>query len=163
MSFGSPTPVEVAVSGPNFAESRAYAEQGVATNWPRVRGAPRPAVRPVARLSDDRGATSTARRRASADVLAGRRRPRRWSRPRRRAASSCRTTGPTRRPASATRCRSRCPAGRPHATRHQAVGSIADLEPIPVKRTGAGPGPACATWPRCPARHDARPVSTATT
>ncbi|MGE0378896.1 MAG: efflux RND transporter permease subunit, partial [Planctomycetaceae bacterium] len=26
MSFGSPTPVEVAVSGPNFAENRAYAE-----------------------------------------------------------------------------------------------------------------------------------------
>jgi multidrug efflux pump subunit AcrB len=27
MSFGSPTPVEVAVSGPNFAENRAYAEK----------------------------------------------------------------------------------------------------------------------------------------
>ncbi len=27
MSFGSPTPVEVAVSGPNFAESRAFAEK----------------------------------------------------------------------------------------------------------------------------------------
>jgi multidrug efflux pump subunit AcrB len=27
MSFGSPTPVEVAVSGPNFAQSRAYAEK----------------------------------------------------------------------------------------------------------------------------------------
>jgi multidrug efflux pump subunit AcrB len=27
MSFGSPTPVEVAVSGPNFADSRAYAER----------------------------------------------------------------------------------------------------------------------------------------
>jgi multidrug efflux pump subunit AcrB len=27
MSFGSPTPIEVAVSGPNFAESRAYAEK----------------------------------------------------------------------------------------------------------------------------------------
>jgi len=27
MSFGSPTPVEVAVSGPNFAETRAYAEK----------------------------------------------------------------------------------------------------------------------------------------
>jgi multidrug efflux pump subunit AcrB len=27
MSFGSPTPIEVAVSGPNFADSRAYAER----------------------------------------------------------------------------------------------------------------------------------------
>ena len=27
MSFGSPTPIEVAVSGPNFAENRAYAEK----------------------------------------------------------------------------------------------------------------------------------------
>ena len=27
MSFGSPTPVEVAVSGPNLADNRAYAEK----------------------------------------------------------------------------------------------------------------------------------------
>ena len=27
MSFGSPTPVEVAVSGPNLADDRAYAEK----------------------------------------------------------------------------------------------------------------------------------------
>ena len=35
--------------------------------------------------------------------------PARWWRPRRRAGSSCRTTGAIRRRASATRCRSRCP------------------------------------------------------
>ena len=32
MSFGSPTPIEVAVSGPDFDETRAYAEK-VRRSW----------------------------------------------------------------------------------------------------------------------------------
>ena len=62
MSFGSPTPVEVVVSGPKLADNRAYAEKV----RERAGGDPvaaRPAVRPVARLPDRRGARSTARRR----------------------------------------------------------------------------------------------------
>ena len=51
MSFGSPTPIEVAVSGPKLADNRAYAEK-----LKRAAGADpvaaRPAVRPVARLPD---------------------------------------------------------------------------------------------------------------
>ena len=67
MSFGSPTPVEVAVSGPKFAENRAYAAEASR----RAGEGPRPArsaVRPVARLSRRSRSTSTARRRACAGV-----------------------------------------------------------------------------------------------
>ena len=49
MSFGSPTPVEVAVSGPNFAETRAYAEK----------------VRKRARRRSPRSATSSTARRST--------------------------------------------------------------------------------------------------
>ena len=37
MSFGSPTPVDVAVSGPNFAENRSLRREGPSRNWPRSR------------------------------------------------------------------------------------------------------------------------------
>ena len=107
MSFGSPTPVEVAVSGPNLAdepglrrEGRGRAGRGPVAARPAVR-----ASRSTIRRSRSR---STARRRGSAASRSPRSRGR-WSRPRRRAGSSCRTTGPTRRRASATRCRSRSP------------------------------------------------------
>ena len=36
MSFGSPTPIEVAVSGPDFAQDRAYAEKS-RPSWRRSR------------------------------------------------------------------------------------------------------------------------------
>ena len=107
MSFGSPTPVEVAVSGPNLADNRAYAEKlrEGAGEGPL---APRPPVRPVAGLPDgrrrDRPREGRAERRDRA-----RRSPARSWRPPRRAGSWCRTTGPTPRPGSATRCRSRSP------------------------------------------------------
>ena len=70
--------------------------------------ASRPPVRPVARLPDRERSRSTARRPGSA-VSRSPRSPARWWRPRRRAGSSSPTTGPTPRPASATRCRSRSP------------------------------------------------------
>ena len=53
MSFGSPTPVEIAVSGPEFADNRAYA----AEVWDEARRhsvSARSASRPVARLPHDR-------------------------------------------------------------------------------------------------------------
>ena len=37
MSFGSPTPVEVAVSGPNFADDRAVRREAQRASWPRSR------------------------------------------------------------------------------------------------------------------------------
>ena len=43
MSFGSPTPVEVAVSGPKYADNRAYAEKGP-DELAKVSLAPRPPV-----------------------------------------------------------------------------------------------------------------------
>ena len=53
MSFGSPTPVEVAVSGPNFAETRAYAGQA-ARRAGQDRRPPRSSGSPVARISHRR-------------------------------------------------------------------------------------------------------------
>ena len=53
MSFGSPTPVEVAVTGPNLADDRAFAEK-LRAELAQIRVAPRPAVWPGARLPDDR-------------------------------------------------------------------------------------------------------------
>ena len=51
MSFGSPTPIEVAVSGPNLAVNREFAEKMREQLADDSRAA-RPAVRPVARLPD---------------------------------------------------------------------------------------------------------------
>ena len=104
MSFGSPTPVEVAVSGPKLADNRAYAEK-VRERADQDSVAAGFAVRAVARLS---------RRRVKVDrQLAGpsgvtieRRRQFAWWRRHRRAASSSRSSGPIRTPASATRCKS---------------------------------------------------------
>ena len=52
MSFGSPTPVEVAVNGPDFAETRPYAAK-LMDELGKIPRPARPADRPVARLSDD--------------------------------------------------------------------------------------------------------------
>ena len=51
MSFGSPTPVEVAVSGPSLADDRAFAEK-LRDELAEIPVAARPPVRPVARLPD---------------------------------------------------------------------------------------------------------------
>ena len=63
--------------------------------------------RPVARLPDDRSQRRP-REGGPRRADAGRRRAVARRRPPRPAGSSCRTTGPIRRPASATRCRSKC-------------------------------------------------------
>ena len=102
MSFGSPTPVEVAVSGPKFADSRAYAEKVRAelakiselVDLHFVQSLDYPAV---AVEVDREGAG------LSGVTVSDVAHP--WSRPRRRAASRCRSSGRTRTPASATRCR----------------------------------------------------------
>ena len=52
MSFGSPTPVEVAVNGPDFAETRPYATK-LMEELGKLPGRARPPNRSVARLSDD--------------------------------------------------------------------------------------------------------------
>ena len=103
MNFGAPTPVEVAVSGPDFAATRDVRGEGAR----RARAdsvAARPAVRPGARLPDHPGERRTGSwpgSSASPSIRSASRSPR----PPRRAASSRRTTGPTRAPASRTRCR----------------------------------------------------------
>ena len=53
MSFGSPTPIEIAVSGPSLPENRAFAEK-VRDELAQDSLAARHAVRPVAGLSHDR-------------------------------------------------------------------------------------------------------------
>ena len=106
MSFGSPTPVEFAVNGPNLAENRAYAEKV------RAELAKIPSLRdlqfvqaldyPTVGVQIDRekaGLSGVSVAEIARSVVA--------------ATSSSRfvvpTTGPTPRPASATRCRSRSP------------------------------------------------------
>ncbi len=126
MSFGSPTPVEVAVTGPSLADDRAFAEKAP-SRARRDPVAPRPPVRPVARLPDHQHRRGPRARRAQRRD--GRRTwPARWSPPRRPAASSCRTTGPTRRPASATRCRSRSPT--------RCMDSLESVETVPIQKPG---------------------------
>ena len=107
MSFGSPTPVEVAVTGPNLADDRAFAEKlrAGAGAESRRSATSSTACRSTIRRSASR---STASARASA-ASPPRRWPARSSRPPRRAGSWSPTTGPTPRPASATRSRSRSP------------------------------------------------------
>ena len=115
--------------------------------------APRPPVRPVARLPDrqrrDRPRAGRAQRRDRR-----RRSPARSSRPRRRAGSSSRTTGPTPRPASATRSRSRSPT--------RSMDSIDEVETIPIQTPGRRRRSCSATWPRS-ARGRCRASTTATT
>ncbi len=53
MSFGSPTPIEVAVSGPNFAETRTYAGK-LHAELAKIAVAARSSGGPVARLSHGR-------------------------------------------------------------------------------------------------------------
>ena len=65
MSFGSPTPVEVAVTGPNLADDRAFAEK-LRERAGADPVAPRPPVRPVARLPDGRRRGRPRARRARA-------------------------------------------------------------------------------------------------
>ncbi len=139
MSFGSPTPVEVAVSGPNLADDRAYAEK-LRKELAENSLAARPAVRPVARLSRRRGRRSTGS--APAPAASRRRRsPARSSRPPRRAASSSPTTGPTRRRASAIRSRSRFPIER--------MDSAEKVGLVPIKRPNQTGQLVPATWPGC--------------
>ena len=69
MSFGSPTPVEVAVSGPNLADDRAFAEK-LRDELAKIPSLARPAVRPVARLPDGRQSRSTASRPGLSGVTA---------------------------------------------------------------------------------------------
>ena len=61
MSFGSPTPVEVAVNGPNLADNRAYAEK-IRKELTKVSSLARLAVRPGARLSNRRASRLIVRR-----------------------------------------------------------------------------------------------------
>ena len=103
MSFGSPTPVEVAVSGPDFAETRPYAAKLKDRDRQdsRASGSPN---RPIARLPHDpsgRGPQES----GNGVCHAERRGQVSWPRPPRPAASQCRTSGPIRRPASDIRCR----------------------------------------------------------
>ena len=139
MSFGSPTPIEVAVSGPKLAESRSIAETL------------RTELRKIFRCATCSSPSRWTIRRSTSD------RPRE-GRPERRhpdrrgpvagrghfvsAASSCRTTGPIRRPASATRCRCRF--------RKRTTKSMHDLEPVPAERKVGKASCWCATWPGQP-------------
>ena len=148
MSFGSPTPIDVAVSGPNLAENRALCRKDSPESG---RDRQRCAICRSPSRSTIRRSTSKsiARRRASAAW----RRPRsraRWSPPRPRRGSSFPTTGPTPRPASATRCRSRFRKPAPRASQ--------DLETAADQATGQRQEPVAArTWPTS-SRHHARPV-----
>ena len=87
MSFGSPTPVEVAVNGPNFAETRAYAAK-LAAELAKV-----PSLRDLQFVQSldyptvERGGRPREGRAERRD--APRTWPARWSRPPRPAASSC--------------------------------------------------------------------------
>ena len=106
MSFGSPTPVEFTVNGPNLSESRAYAEK-VQRELAKV-----PSLRdlhfvqaldyPTVNVQVDREKAGLS------DVNVAEIAPP-WSRRPRRVASSYRTTGPTPRRESATRSRLRFP------------------------------------------------------
>ena len=139
MSFGSPTPVEVAVSGPNFADNRALRREGPRRSWRRSR---RSATCSYGQALDYPTVEVDDRPRAGGpERRDGRgRRPLAGRRPPRRAGSSCPTTGPTRRPASATRCRSRS-----RSPGHEL--GRARSRPIPVKRRRRHVRCCSATWP----------------
>ena len=107
MNFGAPTPVEVAVSGPDFAASRDVRGEGARASSRAI-----PALRdlqfgqaldyPAIQVDIDRAAGRAARRDRRSD-----RRARSPPRPR-RAASSSPNYWADPRPASRSRCRSRC-------------------------------------------------------
>ena len=106
MSFGSPTPVEVAVSGPDFAESRELTPKSLCTELAAI-----PSLRDLqyGQSLDYPTSRSRCRPRKGRHGRAntGRRLPVRSLRRRRRAGSSSRTSGPTPRAASPIRCRSK--------------------------------------------------------
>ena len=142
MSFGSSTPVEVAVSGPNFSQTRPYAAKIKAELGEDCRAA-RPASRPVARLSHDpRGRGS--QEGGHGVRHAGRCGPVAWPRPLPPAASPCRTSGPIRKTGIGYQVQVEVPRPVVRTPRGiKPLGSIADLQMVPVKRNaaGAGPGP----------------------
>ena len=137
MSFGSPTPVEIAVSGPNFADDRQYAEK-VRRELAKI-----PSLRdlqvgqsldyPTIDVNVDREKAGLA------GIDAGRCLASRSWRRLRRAGSLSRTTGPIPRAASATRCRSRSRV-RSSAKRmaRTPIGSADALAQIPLKQTEKG-------------------------
>ena len=94
MSFGSPTPIDVAVSGPNLADNRAYRARSFGEP-----GRDQPALRdlqfgqsldyPTVEVRDRPREGGPQRRGTGGESRA------RWSRPRRRRGSSCRIIGPT--------------------------------------------------------------------
>ena len=51
MSFGSPTPIDISVSGSNFADNLVFAEK-LRRQLAEIPGAPRSAILPVTDLSD---------------------------------------------------------------------------------------------------------------
>ena len=105
MSFGSPTPIEVSVSGPEFWREPAVCRED-SRRTGQVAVPPRPAIRPVAGLSDDRSECRSREggtRRPDAARCQQVARHRHIEQP----LYACRITGPIRKRASPTRCRSR--------------------------------------------------------
>ena len=104
MSFGSPSPIEVMVSGPKFAANRAYAAK-VYDEMAKI-----PAVvdlRYAQSLDYPTVEVVLDREKLGLSGVLPRRLPERSPRSRRRAGSPCRTIGVTRGAGSATRCRSK--------------------------------------------------------
>ena len=156
MSFGSPTPVEIAVSGPNFADNRALRRED-SRRAGQDPVAARPAVRPVARLPDGRGQRRPREGRPGGPD-AGRRLAVAGHGHVVAAGSSCPTTGPTPRAASPTRCRSRFRgpwSATPDGVQTDRLGGGPGTDPAEADRRRPGPA---ARRRRGQARHDAGPV-----
>ncbi len=136
MSFGSPTPVEVAVSGRKMEDNRAYAAK-VFDQLARVKSlrdlqiAQRWTIQRSMCAWTASGPDSAASPPPMSAV--------RWSPPPRPAASSCSTSGPIPTPASATRCRWKC---RPFRWTRPAPSAWC---PSRARATNIC---CCATWPR---------------
>ena len=152
MSFGSPTPIEVAVSGPNLADNRAYAEK-IYRELSKVPALRDLQLRPVARLPDGRS----------------RRRPREGRRERR----DGRGRGPRRGAGHVVEPLRRAELTGPIRQRHRLPGagrspvctrwtSPSDLETGPGQAQGHGTASGCATSAGS-ARGRCRASSTATT
>ena len=124
MSFGSPTPVEVSVNGPNLAENRAFAET-MRERTGESAVAARSPVRPVARLPDreHRGGP-----RARGPQRRHRRRtwPARSSRPRHRAGSSCPNYWPDPKTGIGYQVQVEIP--------YQIMDSVDQIETVPIQR-----------------------------
>ena len=110
MSFGSPTPVEVSITGPSLADDRAHAEKVKAAlgEIPALRDLQyvQALDYPTIKVELDRelaGISGVTAAEVARSLVVWRHR---------RAASSCRTFGRIPRRASATRCRSRSPSPR---------------------------------------------------